>query len=91
MDTYPGQPQPPMQIGGKSVDLRMAGPSARERGPSGPAVAGPVFRIELPRSAPESPRTVQALNDPFRPSAYKVDSPNTLPDGPAICLDSPRT
>jgi hypothetical protein len=45
MDTYPGQPQPPMQIGGKSVDLRMAGPSARERGPSGLAVAGPVLEL----------------------------------------------
>jgi hypothetical protein len=68
IDTYPGQPQPPTQIGGKSADLRMSGPSARERGPSGPALAGPVFRNKLPRPAPESPRTVQTLNDPFGPS-----------------------
>jgi hypothetical protein len=52
MDTYPGQPKPPTQIGGKSADLCMTIPSARERGPSGPAVAGPIFRNELPRPNP---------------------------------------
>jgi hypothetical protein len=39
MDTYPEQPQ----IGSKSTDLHMPGPSAREHGPSGPATAGPIF------------------------------------------------
>jgi hypothetical protein len=38
IDTYPEQPQ----IGSKTVDLHMSGPSARERGPSGPAMAGPI-------------------------------------------------
>jgi hypothetical protein len=37
MDTYPEQPQ----IGSKSVDLHMPGPSARECGPSGLATVGP--------------------------------------------------
>jgi hypothetical protein len=50
MDTYPEQPQ----IGSKSVDLHMSGPSARDHGPSGPATAGPIFN-ELPRHAPEPP------------------------------------
>jgi hypothetical protein len=43
MDTYPEQPQ----IGSKSADLHMPGPSARECGPSGPATVGPIFN-ELP-------------------------------------------
>jgi hypothetical protein len=72
MDTYPEQQQPPMKIGGKSADLRTTGPSARERGPSRPAVAGPVFRNELPRPAPEPPCTAQTLKDPLEPSAYSA-------------------
>jgi hypothetical protein len=48
MDTYPEQPQ----IDSTSADLHMPGPSARERGPSGLATAGPIFN-ELPRHAPE--------------------------------------
>jgi hypothetical protein len=50
MDTYPEQPQ----IGSKTADLHMPGLSARERGPSGPVTAGPIF-IELPRHTPEPP------------------------------------
>jgi hypothetical protein len=50
MDTYPEQPQ----IGSKSADLHKPGPSAHERGPPGPATAGPIFN-ELPRHAPEPP------------------------------------
>jgi hypothetical protein len=65
MDTYPEQPQ----IGSKSPDLHMSGPSARERGPSRPATAGPIFN-ELPRHAPEPQRTAQNLNYPVGPSAY---------------------
>jgi hypothetical protein len=65
IDTYPGQPQPPTQIGGKSADLRMTGPS-------GPAAAGPVFRNKLPRPAPEPPCTVQTLNKPFELSVYSA-------------------
>jgi hypothetical protein len=57
IDTYPRQPQPPTHIGDKFADLRMSGPSARERGPSRPATVGPIFRNELPRPAPEPPRT----------------------------------
>jgi hypothetical protein len=38
MDTYPEQPQ----IGSKSADLHMSGPSARDRGPSRPATVGPI-------------------------------------------------
>jgi hypothetical protein len=45
--TYSGKPQPPTHIGHKIVDLRMSGPSAHERGPSGPAAVGPIFRSEL--------------------------------------------
>jgi hypothetical protein len=47
----------------------MSGPSARERGPSGPATAGPIFN-ELPRYASEPPHVTQALNHLDRPSAY---------------------
>jgi hypothetical protein len=39
MDTYPEQPQ----IDRKLADLHMSGPSARERGPSGPATADPIL------------------------------------------------
>jgi hypothetical protein len=65
MDTYPEQPQ----IGSKSVDLYMTGPSARDRGPSGPATAGPIFD-ELPRHAPEPPYMAQNLSYPIGRSAY---------------------
>jgi hypothetical protein len=65
MDTYPEQPQ----IGNKSTDLHMSGPSARERGPSGPATAGPIFN-ELPIHAPEPPHMAQNLNYPIGPSIY---------------------
>jgi restriction endonuclease len=37
IDMYLGQQQPPTHISDKFADLRMSGPSARERGPSGPA------------------------------------------------------
>jgi hypothetical protein len=80
IDTYPRQSQPPTQIGDKFVDLRMSGPSARERGPSGPVAAGPIFRNELPRHAPEPPRTAQTLNYPVGPSAYS-DGQSTYSDG----------
>jgi hypothetical protein len=66
---YGMQPQPPTQIGNKLVDLHMSRPSARERGPSGSATTGPIF-TELPRHAPEQPRTAQTLNYPVGPSAY---------------------
>jgi hypothetical protein len=65
MDTYPEQPQ----IGSKTADLHMPKLSARERGPSGPATAGPIFN-ELPRHAPEPPRMTQNLNYPIGRSAY---------------------
>jgi hypothetical protein len=65
MDTYPEQPQ----IGSKSVDLHMPGPSARERGPSGPATFGPIFN-ELPAHVPEPHRFAQNSNYPVGPSAY---------------------
>jgi hypothetical protein len=54
---YPRQTQPPEHIGDKFVDLRMSGPSPRERGPSGAAAAGPIFRNELTRPMVEPPRT----------------------------------
>jgi hypothetical protein len=65
MDTYPEQPQ----IGSKSADLHMSGPSDRERGPFGTATAGPIFN-ELPRHAPEPPHTSQNPNYPVGRSAY---------------------
>jgi hypothetical protein len=65
MDTYSEQPQ----IASKLVDLHMSGPSARERGPSGPAMVGPIFN-ELSRYASEPPHVAQALNHPDRRSAY---------------------
>jgi hypothetical protein len=58
MDTYPEQPQ----IGSKSVDLHIPGPS-------GPATTGPIFN-ELPRYAPEPPHMTQNPNYPVEPSAY---------------------
>jgi hypothetical protein len=70
IDVYPGQQQPPTHIGDKFANLRMSGPSARERGPSGPAAADPIFRSKLPRPAPKPPHTVQTLDNPFGPSAY---------------------
>jgi hypothetical protein len=57
IDMYPRQTQPPEHIGDKFVDLRMSGPSPRERGPSGAAAAGPIFRNELTRPMVEPPRT----------------------------------
>jgi hypothetical protein len=65
MDTYPEQPQ----IGSKTVDLHMSGPSARDRGPSGPATAGPIFN-EVPRHAPEPPHMTQNPNYLVGRSAY---------------------
>jgi hypothetical protein len=65
MDTYPGQPQ----IGSKSADLHMSGPSARERGPSGPATVGPIFN-EVPTHALEPPHMTQNPNYPVGRSAY---------------------
>jgi hypothetical protein len=50
----------------------MSEPFARERGPSRPAAAGPVFRNELPKPTPKPPRTVQTLDNPFGPSVYGV-------------------
>jgi hypothetical protein len=54
--------------------MRMAGPSAHERRPSEPMAVGPVFRTELPRFAPEPPRSVQTLSEQFEPSAYSTQS-----------------
>jgi hypothetical protein len=79
IDTYPKQPQPPTQIGNKLADLHMSGSSARERGPSEPATAGPIF-TELPRHAPEQPRTAQTLNYPIELSAYS-DGRSAYSDG----------
>jgi hypothetical protein len=59
-----------MHIGDKFADLRMSGLSARDRGPSRPPTADPIFRSELPRPAPKPPHTVQTLDNPFGPSAY---------------------
>jgi hypothetical protein len=70
IDMYLRQRQPPTHIGDKFADLRMSVPSARERGPSGPATADPIFRSELPRPAPKPPHAVQTLDNPFGPSAY---------------------
>jgi hypothetical protein len=69
IDTYPEQPQPPTHIGNKLVDLHITGPSARERGPSGPATTSSIF-TELPRHAPKQPRTAETLNYPVGRSAY---------------------
>jgi hypothetical protein len=70
IDMYLGQQQPPTYIGDKFADLRMSGPSARERGSFRPAAADPIFRSELPRPAPKPPHVVQTLDNPFGPSAY---------------------
>jgi hypothetical protein len=47
----------------------MPGPSACERGPSGPATVGPIFN-ELPRHAPEPQHMAHNLNYPVGRSAY---------------------
>jgi hypothetical protein len=47
----------------------MSGPSARDRGPSGPVSAGPIFN-ELPRHAPEPPHMAHNPNYPVGRSAY---------------------
>jgi hypothetical protein len=72
IDMYPRQQQPPTHIGNKLADLRMSGPSARERGPSRPAATSPIFRSELPRPTPKPPHIVQTLDNPFGPSAYSA-------------------
>jgi hypothetical protein len=74
MDTYPEQPQLPTHIGNKLANLHMTGPSARERGPSGPATVGPIFN-ELPRYVSEPPHVTQALNHTDRPSTYDHERP----------------
>jgi hypothetical protein len=81
IDTWPGQPQPPTHIGNKLADLHMTGPSALERGPSGPTPTGPVFN-ELPRHAPEPQRTTQNQN-------YQSDRPHTAMDGLHIITAGP--
>jgi hypothetical protein len=80
MDTYPEQPQ----IDSKSADLHMPGPSAHERGPSGPATAGPIFN-ELPTHVPEPHRFAQNSNYPVGPSAYHDDGSHIITDGPGQC------
>jgi hypothetical protein len=65
MDTYHEQPQ----NGSKTADLHMSGPSARERGPSGPATFGPIFN-ELPSHVPEPHCFAQNSNYPVGRSAY---------------------
>jgi hypothetical protein len=72
IDTYPGQPQPPKQIEGKPADLRMARPSARERGPSGLGAIDPVSQTELLKYVPEPPHPTQTLTDQSGPSAHNV-------------------
>jgi hypothetical protein len=62
-------------MGDKFADLHMSGPSARERGPSRPTAADPIFRSKLPRPAPEPPHAVQTLDNPFGPSAYGARQP----------------
>jgi hypothetical protein len=47
----------------------MLGPSARERGLSGPATAGPIFN-ELPRHAPEPQHMAHNLNYPVGRATY---------------------
>jgi hypothetical protein len=89
IDTYHRQPHPPMQIGGKPTDLRTIEPSARERGPSGPTAADPVFRTELLKPTPGPPHLSQTLNEQFRPSM--PDSSNTSLNGLAMRPDSPHT
>jgi hypothetical protein len=80
MDTYPEQPQ----IGSKSVDLHMPGQSARERGPSGPATAGPIFN-ELSRQADMHPSHLIW----HRIQTTQSDGPHTTTDGPHIITDGP--
>jgi hypothetical protein len=75
IDMYLGQQQPPTHISDKFADLRMSGLSARERGPSGPAAADPIFGSELPRPTPKPPHTVQTLDNPFEPSVYDARQP----------------
>jgi hypothetical protein len=65
IDTYPEQPQ----IGSKSADLHMPEQYTRERGPSGPATDGPIFK-ELPIHAPEPQHMAQNINYPVGRSAY---------------------
>jgi hypothetical protein len=67
---YLGQRQPPTHIDDKFADLGTSGPSARERGPSGPAATDSIFRSELPRPTPKPPHAMQTLDNPFKPSAY---------------------
>jgi hypothetical protein len=84
IDTYLGQPQLPTQIGDIFADLHMSRPSARERGPSRPAAAGPIFN-ELPTHVPEPPRTVQTLNYPVGRSAYS-DGRSIYHNGRSGCM-----
>jgi hypothetical protein len=78
-------------MGDKFADLHMSGPSARERGPSGPTAADPIFRSKLPRPAPKPPHAVQTLDNLSDHLRMAPDSPNIMSDGPATWPDSPRT
>jgi hypothetical protein len=70
LNSYVGQTQPPALVWEKPADLPMAGPSAHERGPSGPPAAGPVYQNGPPRFTPAPPQSVQTLTDTFGPSAH---------------------
>jgi hypothetical protein len=72
-NAYSEQPQPSAQIGGKSTDLRIAGPSALERGPSRPTTVGPVFRTEPLKFMSGPLYSTQTLTYTHGPS-YKAGS-----------------
>ena len=70
LNSYVEKTQPPTQVWKKPADLPMAGPSAHERGPSGPPATGPVYQNGPPRFTPAPPQSVQTLTDTFGPSAH---------------------
>jgi hypothetical protein len=91
MDMYPGQPQPPTQIDEKFADLRMSGPSARERDPSGQRRPVPFLEMNYRDLLPSRNILHTTYSTHSDHPRMTPDSPNTTPDGPATWPDSPRT
>jgi hypothetical protein len=73
MDTYPGQPQPPTHIRGKSINLRTARPYAPECGSSRTMMVDPFFRTKLPKYALGPPHFTQILIDSFEPFTHMFE------------------
>jgi hypothetical protein len=70
MDSYPGRPSPPSSVNGEST-LSMVGPSAHNRGPSGPPsdhLAPYAGQSEVTQSPPQGPQVLPDVTGQSRDS-----------------------